>query len=45
VEGDLDIEEEAIGEEGLTPVVENTQDRTESPAISLPIRSKSPQDP
>ncbi|OGE54766.1 hypothetical protein PENARI_c005G11583 [Penicillium arizonense] len=45
VEGDLDIEEEAIGEEELTPVVENTQDRTESPAISLPIRSKLPQTP
>ena len=45
VEGDLDIEEEAIGEEELTPVVENTQDRTGSPAISLPIRSKSPKNP
>jgi phosphatidate phosphatase LPIN len=45
VEGDLKVDEDAIGEEELTPLVENAQDPTDSPAISLPIRSKSPKHP
>jgi phosphatidate phosphatase LPIN len=45
VEGNLKVDEDAIGEEELTPLVENAQDPTDSPAISLPIRSKSPKHP
>ncbi|KAJ5131252.1 Lipin N-terminal [Penicillium bovifimosum] len=41
VEGDLYIEEEAGGEEELSPIEEKPQETTE-PRISLPIRSKIP---
>jgi len=45
VEGDLDIGEEAIGEEELSPIVEQPLEATELSITSLPIRSKSPQNP
>lgn len=46
VEGDdVDIEEEAIGEEELSPITETPQEATETITTSLPIRSKLPQNP
>lgn len=44
VEGDL-IVEESIGEEELSPMVEQPLEATELSTTSLPIRSKSPQNP
>ncbi|KAJ6137381.1 Lipin N-terminal [Penicillium samsonianum] len=43
VEGELDVEERAIGEEELSPIVEKPQEATEPSTTSLPIRSKIPQ--
>ncbi|KAJ5458415.1 LNS2Lipin/Ned1/Smp2 [Penicillium sp. IBT 31633x] len=43
VEGDIDIEGEAIGEEELSPIIEKPQEAAEPSTPSLPIRSKLPQ--
>jgi phosphatidate phosphatase LPIN len=45
VEGDLGVEEGAIGEEELSPVAEEPQEASEPSTTSLPIRSKMPQKP
>ncbi|KAJ5834033.1 LNS2 Lipin/Ned1/Smp2 [Penicillium robsamsonii] len=43
VEGDLIVEEGAIGEEELSPIAEKSQEAAEPSTTSLPIRSKVPQ--
>ncbi|OQE89737.1 hypothetical protein PENNAL_c0013G02533 [Penicillium nalgiovense] len=45
VEGDLGVEEGAIGEEELSPIAEKPQEASEPSTTSLPIRSKMPQKP
>jgi phosphatidate phosphatase LPIN len=45
VEGDLDIGEEAIGEEELSPIIEQPLEATELSTTFSSIRSKSPQNP
>ncbi|KAJ5245300.1 hypothetical protein N7489_005396 [Penicillium chrysogenum] len=43
VEGDLGVEDGAIGEEELSPIAEKPQEGSEPSTTSLPIRSKMPQ--
>ena len=45
VEGDLGVEDGAIGEEELSPIAEKPQEGSEPSTTSLPIRSKMPQEP
>ncbi|KAF3021207.1 hypothetical protein E8E15_004054 [Penicillium rubens] len=43
MEGDLGVEDGAIGEEELSPIAEKPQEGSEPSTTSLPIRSKMPQ--